>query len=126
MKIAVGSKNPVKIEAARLAFLAVWPGSDCEMIECDAPSGVSEQPMSDEESIQGARNRARHAIKNTNAGYGVGLEGGLHKIGNQYFDCGWIAVVDREGNEGVGSTARILTPPRIDRKSTRLNSSHRL
>ena len=113
MRVAVGSKNPVKIEATRLAFEALWPEELWEVSGADVSSGVSSQPMSDEESIAGARNRARQAIEKTGADYGVGLEGGLHKIGEHYFDCGWVVAINREGVEGIGSTAKILTPPRI-------------
>lgn len=40
-----------------------------------APSGVSDQPMSDDEMIRGAKNRANH-IKNTSldADFWVGIE----------------------------------------------------
>lgn len=113
MKVAVGSQNPVKIEATRRAFEALWPEEAWEVFGIDASSGVSLQPMSDEESIRGARNRARQALERTGADYGVGLEGGLHKIGAYYFDCGWVVAINREGDEGIGSTARIVTPPRI-------------
>ena len=113
MKIVVGSKNPVKIEATRLAFFAVWPDTLWEVVGVDVPSGVSNQPMSDQESIKGARNRARQAIAAHDADYGVGLEGGLQEIDGHFFDCGWIVVCDREGREGIGSTAKAPTPPRI-------------
>ena len=113
MKIAVGSENPVKIEAVRTAFLAVWPDGEWEVAGVAAASGVSDQPMSDEECIAGAKNRARLARAASNADYGVGLEGGLHRIGDVFFDCGWIVVCDREGREGIGSTAKVPTPPRI-------------
>ena len=113
MKIAVGSQNPVKIEAVRLAFEELWPEERWVVEGVNVSSGVSDQPMSDEESIQGARNRAERSIKELHADYGVGLEGGLHQIGELYFDCGWVAVVDRQGIEGIGSTAKIPTPPRM-------------
>lgn len=113
MKIAVGSKNPVKIEAVERAFRALWPDEAWEVTGVSVPSGVSDQPMSDEESIRGARNRARLAQETLAADYGVGLEGGLHQIGEHHFDCGWAVVVNQEGLEGVGSTLRMLTPPPV-------------
>ena len=113
MKVAVGSQNPVKIEAARLAFAALWPEENWEVSGVAVASGVASQPMSDEESIIGARNRAHAARKLFSADYGVGLEGGLQKIGEHYFDCGWAVIVNRQGTEGVGSTVRIMTPPKI-------------
>lgn len=114
MNIAVGSHNPVKLEAVRLGFEAVWNDAEHTVFGVDVTSGIADQPMSDEESLTGARNRAKEALRESpGAHFGVGLEGGLHKIGGQYFDCGWIVVVDKEGREGIGSTARILTPPKI-------------
>ena len=115
-KIAVGSKNPVKREAVLQAFYLVWPDEEWIVEPVEVSSGVSAQPMSDEESIDGARQRARAALAACPAAhYGVGLEGGLHKIGGYYFDSGWAVVVARDGGEGVGSTAKIMTPPAIAR-----------
>jgi len=86
MKIAVGSLNPVKIDAARLAFEAMWPGERYDVIGMTAKSGVSDQPMSDEEAILGATNRAKHVLQLVpDAAWGVGFEGGLHKIHDDYF-----------------------------------------
>ena len=111
LKVSVGSKNPVKIEAARLAFEKVFPEIKWEVAGVDVPSGVSDQPMSDAESIKGATNRAKRALKKLKTDYGVGLEGGLNQINNDWFDCGWAVIVDKKGNRGIGSTARIQTPP---------------
>jgi len=94
MKVAVGSHNPIKIEAVRLAFETLWPEKDWSVSAVKVSSGVSNQPMSDKEAIKGARNRAQEAIEKEKAYYGVGLEGGLQRIGEHYFDCGWIVVRD--------------------------------
>lgn len=111
MTIAVGSKNPTKINAVREAYKLVWPDETIEIITIDSPSGVSNQPVTDKESIKGATNRAKHALKNGKADFGVGLEGGIQKVGNEYFDCGWIVVIDKKGNRGIGSSIRMQTPP---------------
>lgn len=113
MKVAVGSENPVKIEAVQLAFQEVWPDEQWEIFGMKVNSGVSHQPMSDEESIRGARNRAGEALEKSDADYGVGLEGGLHQTGEHYFDCGWIVVLDRKNNEGIGSSIKMLTPKKM-------------
>ena len=110
MKIAVGSQNPIKIKSVELAFKAVWPDKEWEVLSIDVSSGVSDQPMSDEESIKGAGNRAKQAIEKTQADYGVGIEGGIQKIGENYFDCGWVVILDKEKNQGIGSTIRMITP----------------
>lgn len=113
MKVAVGSKNPVKIEAVKLAFERIWPEETWDVVGVEVKSGVSSQPMTDRESIRGAKNRARRAIKHLQSDFGVGLEGGLQKIGKHWFDCGWIVVFDKTGRNGIGSTAKIHTPPNM-------------
>ncbi len=113
MKVAVGSKNPVKIAAAKAAFKKVWPEKKWEVVGVDVPSGVSDQPMSDKESIKGASNRARRALKEVGADFGVGMEGGLQKIGETWFDCGWMVVEDKKGRKGVASSVRMETPRKL-------------
>lgn len=112
-KVAVGSKNPVKIEAVRLAFSDVWPDTNWEVIGTDVASGVSEQPMSDKESIRGATNRAKRSQKLLDADFGVGLEGGLQKIGQEYVDSGWAVIVAKDGPIGIGSSVRMHTPHKM-------------
>jgi inosine/xanthosine triphosphatase len=111
--VTVGSVNPVKISAATKAFTTVWPNIIWQVSGIEIASGVSSQPMSDDESIKGARNRALGAQQKTEADYGVGIEGGIQPIGDLWFDCGWMVVVNRSGIEGIGSTARIITPPKM-------------
>jgi inosine/xanthosine triphosphatase len=113
MKVAVGSKNSVKINAVKDAFRLVFPQKRWDVIGIDVESGVSNQPMSDRESIKGARNRAKKALKILKADFGVGLEGGLHEIDGRWFDNGWIAVIDKNGKEGFGSTVKMPTPEKL-------------
>ena len=111
--VAVGSKNPVKINAAKSAFVQLFPDATIEASGLDVASGISAQPMSDEESISGARNRARKVLEQTKADFGVGIEGGLHKIGLDWFDTSWTVVCDARGKEGLGSSGRIMVPANI-------------
>lgn len=107
-KITVGSTNPAKIKAVKMAFEKIWPQESWEVIGVTVSSSVSDQPMSADEAITGARNRARQSLEKTADGiYGVGLEGGLQKIQDKYFETGWAVVVNREGIEGVGSSIKI-------------------
>lgn len=111
MKVAVGSTNPVKINATKQAFAKVWPNKKWEVVGIEVLSGVSNQPMSDIESIKGATNRAKGAIKAAKADFGVGLEGGIHKTNGKWFDTGWAVVVDKNGMEGIGTSIRMQSPP---------------
>ena len=113
MKVAIGSKNPVKIAAVREAFTKVWPEKAFHFEGVDVSSGISDQPMSDEESFSGAKNRAERAMKEIEADFGVGLEGGLQQIGEKWFDCGCIVVVDRHFKKGYASSIRMETPPKM-------------
>ncbi len=52
--------------------------------------------MSDAETMDGAIQRARNALREDPlATYAVGLEGGVQKIGDNWYESGWIAVIDR-------------------------------
>ncbi len=83
MNIALGSTSLYKKEILQKALkgkLAYW---DIESVE--ARSGVSDQPLSIEETITGATNRAKTALnQQPNAGLAVGMEGGLELIGGIY------------------------------------------
>ena len=61
LTIAVGSKNPVKVEAARRAFAAAFADATLELFPYDVSSGVNDQPWSDSETREGAINRAHAA-----------------------------------------------------------------
>lgn len=113
MRVAIGSTNPAKVQAVKDAFKKVWPNKKFEFIPNEVKSKVSRQPRSDKECIKGARNRAKHAIKLANADFGVGLEGGVHKVTNKWFDSGWIVVIGRNGAEGIGCSIKIQTPSKM-------------
>jgi len=115
MKVAVGSTNPVKILSTKQAFQAVWPNEKWMVEGVSVKSGVADQPMSDVESIKGATNRAKRALKTLRADFGVGLEGGIQKIGKDYFDCGWVVVIDKNGVTGIGSSAKVIVPAKMMR-----------
>jgi len=115
MKIAIGSTNPTKVEAARRAAAKVWPG--CEVVAVIVPSCVGEQPMSDDETIRGAVNRARNALAAVDgAQIGMGVEGGVQDTDHGMFVTGWAAVVDQEGNLGIGAGGRLELPEKLARR----------
>lgn len=114
MKVAVGSRNPAKLNAVRAAILRVWPDAQVEGI--DVPSGVADMPMSDTECLKGARNRARAARQALGAEMGVGLEGGVQRYDDMLLLVGWVAVSAADGREGVAGTARLPLPALIARR----------
>ena len=111
MKVAVGSTNPVKVTAVRRTVNRAWP--DAEVTAVSVPTGVSEMPMTDAETIAGARNRAIAARDRLSADFGIGLEGGVHPNGVGLILHGWVVMVDKNGREGVGGAARLPLPKHI-------------
>jgi inosine/xanthosine triphosphatase len=110
-KVAVGSRNPAKLQAVRQALQSVWPEAVIEGV--DVPSGVSAMPLSDEECLRGARNRAVAARQALSAGIGIGLEGGVSQEGAGLMLMGWVAVSAADGREGIAGTARLPLPQPI-------------
>lgn len=109
MQIAVGSTNPVKVNAVIACF-----GEEVEGIS--VPSGVREQPWGDEETIVGAKQRAKAAMEQGQATIGIGLEGGVQLIDNRLYLCNWGALVDKEGMEIVAGGAGLPLPEEIKEK----------
>jgi inosine/xanthosine triphosphatase len=122
MRIFVGSTNPVKINAAIGAASETWPDVAVEGIKVS--TGVDEQPRSDEETKQGALNRAKAVLAEglkqhsdlTGDVLGMGLEGGIVDDGKEMWTTVWAAVVDREGNLGLSAGSRFLVPEIIAAK----------
>ncbi len=113
MKIAIGSKNPFKIEATRQAFAAVWPLEELEMVASSVPSGVSDQPLTTEETIRGAINRAKTVKVTLRPDYAAGIEAGLTKVDDKWFVVGWAAVIDSSGHVGLGGSPAIEVAPPV-------------
>ena len=110
--IAVGSHNPVKVQAVQ-AGASMMLG-DVEAISIEVNSGVSAQPMGDEEMIAGAMQRAKAALAAMpNAAYGVGLEGGCSELREGMFAGAWCVAVNRAGVIGLASTGLFELPPRV-------------
>lgn len=113
-KVIVGSTNPVKLSATQAAFLAVFPNEKFEFIGYNALSGVPDQPFGNEETKTGARNRALNSkTAYPDAGYYVGLEGGLVKSGSDYWVSAWMCVINQSGSFGYGQTSSFMLPPKI-------------
>ena len=78
MKIHVGSKNEIKVSAVR-ELLQDYPHlKNAEVCPFETSSWVSDQPKSLEETVQGAKNRAREVLGS--GAYGFGIESGLMKV----------------------------------------------
>ncbi len=120
--VAVGSLNPVKLAAVRAVLVRVQPALRLEGIE--VATGVPDQPMGDEETQCGARNRAIAALRLTGAELAVGLEGGVVELTDgRMRSCAWAVVVDRQGREGMGGS---LSMPLPDLVAARIRAGEEL
>ena len=108
MKIIIGSRNPAKITAVKNSF-----SREAEFVALDIPSGVNEQPFSDEETIKGAINRAVGALKQGNGDIGIGLEGGVQETSYGLLICNWGALATNEREPIIAGGARILLPEEV-------------
>jgi inosine/xanthosine triphosphatase len=109
MKIIIGSKNPAKINAVRNAL----PERNLEFISLDIPSGVNLQPFSDEETINGAVNRAMRALRQGDGDIGIGLEGGVQETKLGMLICNWGALASNDFEPIIAGGARFLLPEEI-------------
>ena len=133
--VAVGSRNPVKVNAVKSAFAAAFPTAQLDISMHDVPSGVPDQPWGDGQTRQGALNRALacHVAHTEACGcqpdFSVGLEGGvleehfgeLHPSipgAKSTVSCfAFMAILSMSGPAdarwGIARTASFPLPPRI-------------
>jgi inosine/xanthosine triphosphatase len=111
LTVLIASTNPVKIKATEISFTKMFPHQEFTFTGINVPSGVSDQPMSSEETLTGARNRARalHAT-HPEADYCIGLEGGLMTNGDDLVSLAWMVIINKVGQESKSSTATFVLP----------------
>ncbi len=114
MKIIVASKNPVKMNACKQAFETVFKNELWEVEGVAAASGVADQPISNNETLQGALNRSVCAEKeHPGAAYYVGIEGGVEMKSAEMESFAWIVVRSSGGKMGKARTASFFLPPAV-------------
>ncbi len=113
-KVIIASKNPVKINSTKAGFEEVFSGESFEYQGLSAPSGVPDQPRSDETALLGAKNRVLYLSKeNPEADFWVGIEAGIEKKGDEMEAFAWVVVQSREGLMGKGKSGTFFLPPQI-------------
>jgi inosine/xanthosine triphosphatase len=111
----VASQNPVKLEAVRVGFARLFPGETFAIEGVGVPSGVSDQPMSDAETLQGAHNRALNAKEQTpQADFWVGVEGGSEDSGSEMSAFAWVVILAQDTDViGKARTATFFLPQEV-------------
>ena len=91
--IVIASSNPVKIQAVFEAFSEIFPDEEIICESVNVPSGVSDQPSSNAETLEGALTRAHRAKeKLPRADYWVGVEGGIEEEFGEMTSFAWICI----------------------------------
>lgn len=92
----------------------MFPGGKFEFEGVSVDSGVSDQPDSDQETFQGALNRANNAYQAApGADYYVGLEGGIEEKGEEMEAYAWMVVRSPDGKIGKGRTGTFFLPRKM-------------
>ena len=113
-KVYVASKNPVKIKAAEEGFQRMFPKETFTYEGVSVPSGVSDQPLSNEETYTGALNRARNAQEaHADGDFWVGMEGGITDTEHGMESFAWMVVIGSEGRIGKARSATFYLPPQV-------------
>lgn len=114
-KVIIASRNPVKIDAVKMAFTVMFPEEEFAFEGASVPSGVEDQPMDTLETLEGAFNRAGNAKeKFPDAHFWIGIEGGVEKVGDEMGAFAWI-VIESLHTTGKARTGTFFLPKKIKR-----------
>ena len=111
LTVLVGSKNPTKVNAVKDAFFEVFPEQFFSIKGIKVESHVSDQPMSNEETFNGATNRVMN-MENNDGDFYVGIEGGCLKFKKKLFAFAWVVVKNKK-RIGYGKTSLFQLPNEI-------------
>ncbi len=111
MLVAVGSTNPVKINAVKKTFDTFF-NEDVEVTGFNINPGVPSQPIGIQTMI-GAFKRALESQKLASSDYGVGIEGGISLLWGRWYAFGFVAIIDRYGKISTGTTGWFQLPEKI-------------
>lgn len=106
-KCYLGSQNKVKLEAVKEVL------KNYEIIGLKVNSLVSDQPLTDDETIKGALNRANSLPKD---GLRVGLEAGVQLYNDILFLVNWGILIDENDNVYYAGGTRIPLPEFVKNK----------
>lgn len=111
--VVVASTNPVKIQAVVNGFRRMFPQEAFQVQALSVPSGVSHQPASDAETLQGALNRARNAQNQAStADYWAGVEGGIQELNGDIAAFAWVVILSNR-LLGKSRTGAFFLPPQV-------------
>ncbi|MFJ7407312.1 MULTISPECIES: DUF84 family protein [unclassified Lysinibacillus] len=111
MEIAIGTTNKAKIQSVQAIVNQYFEKVTFTYFK--APSLVSDQPITTEETRLGAINRAKNTSIATGAMLSFGLEGGVTEIDGDMYICNWGALTLADGTTFTAAGAQIILPEEI-------------
>ncbi|MCG9695710.1 inosine/xanthosine triphosphatase [Shewanella sp. Isolate11] len=118
IRITVGSNNPVKISAAHHAVAMLFPDAEILSQGMHAPSGVADQPMTDDETKLGAINRARFCQQQAKlenqleADLYIAMEGGVDCFEHGAATFAYMAIIYQD-KLSIGRSAQLPLPNHV-------------
>lgn len=110
IKIAVGSTNPIKVNAVKKAISEAWPNHDIQCFGMKAPSEVAEQPMTSIETLKGAVNRVKFCQQHAEADFYAAIEGGVDNFEYGPATFAYVVIANHKRNS-VGRSSNLPLPP---------------
>ena len=112
MKIAIWTKSPPKIaaieEAIKKCIYFEW--QDIEIIPLKVDSDISDMPISIEENMTWARNRANNAKKEVEADFYIGMEWGTSKLEDKAYLFWVVYILDNSWKWHFGFSNMMEVP----------------
>ena len=105
----VGSKNPVKINATRATLSQAFAPAAIDVTGISVPSGVADQPMTEDETRLGAINRVKACIEQHRASWYVAIEGGVDMFRDGPATFAYVALYNGQ-QWSVGRSANLPLP----------------
>lgn len=111
--VHIATINPVKVEAAAEGFQQMFQGEDIKVVPCKVNPGIAPQPMSNEETLDGAERRAR-ALREIfpQSDYWVGIEGGVAESQIGLGTYAWVVILSKD-QIGRGRSGEFFLPKKI-------------
>nr|WP_202819692.1 inosine/xanthosine triphosphatase [Thaumasiovibrio occultus] len=112
LSVIVGSTNPVKVNAVKHALEKIYPETSIECQGIAVPSGVSEQPLTVEETRLGAVNRVQYCQAHYHADFFAAIEGGVDRFEDGPATFAFVVLANAE-HTSITCSASLPLPERV-------------
>ena len=118
MKIAIWTQSPPKVKAIQQAIdnIVYFKNEEIEVIPLKVSSDISDMPISLEENMQWAYNRAHNCKKEVEADLYVGMEWWTTMIKDKAYLFGVVYILDKNWNGHYGISNMMEVPEYFRKK----------